>query len=121
MYCHIITSLIDYSSRCEFVFDVSYIVLKNILQYVMCIVFGISEKNAMPGILSSTVYEALKKVSTKSGELSSDMLLKMKIVFCYVCGHYFSMFIYIYIYIYMKYNVKCYTRTGVVVDFPRSG
>ena len=58
------TDLQDYCSTCEFVFDVKYIVLNNILEYVMCIVFGIREKKAMPGILSSTVYEAMQLLLT---------------------------------------------------------
>ena len=50
----------DYGLTCEFVFDVRYIVLNSILDYVICIVFGIKEKKAMPGLLSSTVYEAMQ-------------------------------------------------------------
>ena len=60
MFCDMSTDLRDYCSTCEFVFDVRYIVRNNILEYVMCIVFGIREKKAMPGILSSTVYAAMR-------------------------------------------------------------
>ena len=59
MFCDMSTDLQDYCSTCECVFDVRYIVLNNILEYVMCIEFGIREKT-MPGILSSTVYGAMQ-------------------------------------------------------------
>ena len=60
MFCDMSTDSQDYCFTCEFVFDVRYIVFNSILDYVMCIVFGIKGKKAMPGILSSTVYEAMQ-------------------------------------------------------------